>query len=73
MIHWSIIPLEAVMEGYDDPALQPQLVEIHQGGVTLLVEAVGGARGKIHRLLSPNACDYLRAEWAPGQLVWLSR
>lgn len=73
MIHWSIIPLEAVMEGYDDPAAQPKLMEVRQGGVTLLVEPLEGGQAKLHRLLSPNASDYLKPEWAPGQLVHLPR
>lgn len=69
MMHWSILPLEAVMEGYDDPSIAPQIIEIHQAGVTLLVEPVGSGQAKIHRLLSPNAADYLKPEWAPGQVV----
>lgn len=71
MIYWSIVPLETVLEGYDEPARQPLLQEIDYHGVAMIVESVGVAEVKIHRLLSPVPADYLRPEWLPGQIIRL--
>ena len=71
MIYWSIIPVETAFAGYDDPSVQPKLVEIEHQGVTMIVEHIEFSQVKIHRLLSPRASDYLKAEWSPGQTIKL--
>lgn len=70
MIFWSIIPLECVMEGFDEGESYARLEYIEWQGVTMLVERSAPGRARIHRLVSPRPNDYLRPEWAPGQ--WLS-
>ncbi|PWI58233.1 YlzJ-like family protein [Sulfoacidibacillus thermotolerans] len=72
MILWSVIPIETVLDGYDDPTRQPKLQTIEFGGATLVVEWLGYGQMRIHRLISPRPADYLRADWAPGQIVDLT-
>ncbi|MCY0900932.1 MAG: YlzJ-like family protein [Firmicutes bacterium] len=72
MIYWSIYPLEVVLDGYDDPRRQPQLVEMQVQGRTMVVEHVGPAQVRIHRLVSPRPSDYLNPRLAPGELLSLS-
>jgi len=72
MIYWSIYPLEVVLEGYDDPRRQPQLVEMQIEGMTMVVEHVGRAQVRIHRLVSPRPSDYLNPRFAPGEILCLS-
>ncbi len=69
MIIWSVVPIETVLDGYDDPERQPKLQTIEYRGVTLEVEWLAFGQMRIHRLLSPRPADYLREEWAPGQIV----
>ncbi len=69
MIFWSIIPVETAFSGFDDPDQQPELHTIEWQGVTMVVEMVQPMQLKIHRLISPNALDYLKPEWMPGQML----
>lgn len=72
MIYWSIMPLETVLEGFEDAHSYPELHTIHlQGGALMEVEVVGPAKGRVRRLISPRAADYLRVEWMPGAMVAL--
>lgn len=72
MIYWSILPLEMVLEGYDDPRVQSKFIEMQIQGVTMVVESISPGQVKIHRLISPCPADFLKPEWAPGQIVNLS-
>lgn len=69
MIFWSIVPLEEVFAGYDDPSLAPQLQVMRVKGVEMLVESLSPGSVRIHRLLSPLPSDYLDPGLAPGQII----
>ncbi|KYP82085.1 YlzJ-like family protein [Ferroacidibacillus organovorans] len=69
MILWSIVSAEDVYEGYGDPQHVKPLATITHQGVTMLVEPLGPGSAKIHRLISPHAADYLKAEWQPGNVI----
>ena len=69
MIFWSIVPLDEVLAGYDDPSLAPELQVMRIRGVELLAEVVAPGSIRIHRLLSPLPSDYLDPRLAPGQVI----
>lgn len=69
MIFWSVVPLEEVFAGYDDPAVAPKLQVMRIRGVELLGEVVAPGSIRIHRLLSPLPSDYLDAGLAPGCMI----
>ena len=69
MIFWSVVPLEQVLAGYDDPASAPQLHVMRVQGVDMLVEPLSPWSVKVHRLLSPRPSDYLDPRFAPGQVI----
>ncbi len=69
MILWSVVPEETVFAGFGEPGSLPQLQTIERDGVTMVVEWLGPAQARLHRLISPRAIDYLRPEWAPGQMI----
>ncbi|KUO96994.1 YlzJ-like family protein [Ferroacidibacillus organovorans] len=69
MILWSIVSAEEVYEGFGAAQHVKPLTSISHKGVTMLVEPLGPGSAKIHRLISPNAADYLKAEWQPGSVI----
>ncbi|MCI0183644.1 MAG: YlzJ-like family protein [Acidibacillus sp.] len=69
MILWSIVPIETVLEGYDDPSRQAKLEAIEYRGATLMVEWIGYGQMRIHRLISPRPADYLREDFSPGKIL----
>ncbi|MCZ8519994.1 MULTISPECIES: YlzJ-like family protein [Paenibacillus] len=68
MTHYTILPLEAVMEGWGETEVQ-QPVEIVMNGVMMQVQPLNGQQASIVRLLSCNPQDYLNPQYAPGRLI----
>lgn len=62
-ILYTIVPLHMVLEGHDT---KPQWVEVQLGRRTLIIEPTTGTHGRVVRLISTDAMDYLRPEWQPG-------
>ena len=67
MIHYSVIPMEVIFEGYDSYA--PQFVDIDQDGVKMQIEPLSGYQARIVRLYSCNPQDYLNEHYAPGNII----
>lgn len=67
MIIYTAIPIETVLEGLDQH--QPNYSEISMGEATMVVEQLTPYTGKIIRLISPNAQDYLNPNYSPGQMI----
>ncbi len=68
---WTIMPLEAVMEG--SGSFQPSYSEIPwQNGGTLLVEPVGPDRARVIRLISTDPNHYLNPDLQPGNVIGLN-
>jgi len=65
---WTVMPLEAVMEG--SGSYQPSYSEIpwHNGG-TLLVEPFGPDSVKVVRLISTDPNHYLDPDLQPGKVI----
>lgn len=68
MIHYTVLPLEAVMEGIDHEDF-PRPVEIVMNGVTMQVHPINARQARIVRLISCNLQDYLNPQYAPGRMI----
>lgn len=77
MVLYTIIPLEYIFDTEDDceggrpqrNARENEEIEVSKDGITFMVELMNGGQGKINRIISSNAQDYLRPEWQPGSLM----
>ncbi len=68
MILYTIVPVEAVLEGND--SFEPVYDELPwKDGGTLLVEQCGLKKARIVRLLSSNPADYLDPAVQPGSII----
>lgn len=67
MLLYTIVPFENIYE--DNDWETPAEIEIREGAVTLLCQALPGGEIKITRLISSNPQDYLKTQWQPGALV----
>jgi len=67
-IHWSVIPFADVMAGYEINQKET-FEEVTMGHVTMVVIPESHGMGRIQRLISPVASDYLKSEWQPGCLI----
>ncbi|SDC88178.1 YlzJ-like protein [Paenibacillus sp. UNCCL117] len=71
MIHYTVLPMEAVREGIDSPppSSHLQTMEISLGGVTMQVQPLNASQAAIVRLISCDLQDYLNPRLAPGQII----
>ncbi|WP_281887547.1 YlzJ-like family protein [Paenibacillus sp. YYML68] len=69
MTHYTIMPLEAVFEGYDKLEEATPAMEVVINGVTMQVQPINTQQAAIVRLISCNAQDYLNPQYAPGRLI----
>ncbi|MCD1257758.1 YlzJ-like family protein [Paenibacillus athensensis] len=67
MIHYSVVPLEAVFDGME--RFSPSYIDIEHGGVTMQVEPLNGYQARIVRLTSGNPQHYLDGRYAPGSII----
>lgn len=67
MIIYSPIPIEAIFEGYDKMKLNYR--EVQFGQVTMVLEQVSVGEGRIVRVISPDAQDYLNPNYQPGRII----
>jgi hypothetical protein len=67
MIHYSVIPMEVIFEGYD--SFSPAYIDIQQDGFMMQIEPLSGYQARIVRLYSCNPQDYLNDNYAPGTIV----
>lgn len=68
MIHYTVLPLEAVMEGIDNENFA-RTVEIVINGITMQIQPINPQQATIVRLISCNPQDYLNPQYAPGRLI----
>jgi len=70
MILWSVVPIETIYDTESEgSSASSKYEEVHFGQVTMIVEPTGILQGKIVRLISPEAKDYLKPEWMPGKMI----
>ncbi len=67
MIMYSTVPIEVIFENYDKIKLNYR--ELQLGHITMIVEQVSDSEGRIIRLISPDAQDYLMPQYQPGSIV----
>ncbi|NQX57330.1 YlzJ-like family protein [Paenibacillus qinlingensis] len=67
MIHYSVIPMEVIFEGFD--AFSPQYLDIEVDGMMMQIEPLSGYQARIVRLYSCNPQDYLNEHYMPGSLI----
>ncbi|MGD9677178.1 MAG: YlzJ-like family protein [Vulcanibacillus sp.] len=67
MIMYSTVPIEVIFENYDKMKLNYR--EIQFGHINMVVEQLSGSEGKIVRLISPIAQDYLLPQYQPGNII----
>ncbi|OEG00460.1 hypothetical protein BHF71_00705 [Vulcanibacillus modesticaldus] len=67
MIIYSTVPTEIIFEGYDQMKLNYR--EIQFGHIKMIVEQLSDSEGRIVRLISPIAQDYLNPQYQPGSLI----
>lgn len=68
MIHYTVLPLEAVLEGIDHEDF-PRPIEIAVNGVAMEVQPINAQQATIVRLISCNPQDYLNPQYAPGRMI----
>lgn len=68
MIHYSVLPIEAVMQG-SEGLDNADYMEITMNGVPMQVQRVNARQASIVRLLSCNPQDYLNPQYAPGRMI----
>lgn len=65
---WTVMPLEAVMDGSD--SYEPEYFEVSwKDGGRLIVEKLSMDSARVVRLISGNANDYLDASIQPGTII----
>jgi len=71
MMLYTIIPSEAIFDSEPETGLTENSseVEIKQGSVSLLTQALPGGQYKINRIISTDPQDYLKPEWQPGSIM----
>ncbi|WP_282941910.1 YlzJ-like family protein [Paenibacillus sp. RC67] len=67
MIHYTVMPLEVVMEGIEE--MEANQVEIVVNGVTMQVQPLNSNQATIVRLISGNPQDYLNPQYTPGRII----
>lgn len=67
MILYTSVPIETVMEGFEDK--QPETSEVTVNGILMQIEPVAPYQGKIVRLYSPDPMNYLNPDYAPGTII----
>ncbi|MGO4500467.1 YlzJ-like family protein [Paenibacillus sp. 2RAB27] len=67
MIHYSVIPMEVIFEGFD--AFSPQYLEVEVDGFMMQIEPLSGYQARIVRLYSCNPQDYLNELYTPGSII----
>lgn len=68
MIHYTILPIESVMEGMEEVE-KSTTFEVVMNGVTMQVRAVNPHQAMIVRLLSSNPQDFLNPQYSPGRMI----
>lgn len=68
MILYTPLPLELVLEGFDQPR---EYREIKIDGVTMVVEKINDHQSRIVRLISTNPNDFLSPKYQPGSIISL--
>ncbi|MBE1446463.1 YlzJ-like family protein [Paenibacillus sp. OAS669] len=67
MIHYTILPLDVVMEGIEE--LEDNSMEIVLNGITMQVQPLNSNQATIVRLISGNPQDYLNPQYTPGRVI----
>lgn len=67
MTHYTILPMEVVMSGWEQ--MEAQSFEINLHGITMDVQPLSATQATIIRIRSGNAQDYLNPNYNPGQIV----
>ncbi|MCS7461834.1 YlzJ-like family protein [Paenibacillus doosanensis] len=67
MIHYTVMPLDVVMEGIDK--LEANHMEIVMNGITMQVQPMNANQAAIVRIISCNPQDYMHPEYAPGRII----
>jgi hypothetical protein len=68
MILYSVMPSEAILEGYE--SFKPEYIELDSpGGGKMLIEPLSPTEGRLVRLISPRPEDYLHPDNQPGTIV----
>lgn len=62
---WTIMPLEAVLDGMEN--YSPKYCEVPYGKGRMLIEAAGGNTARVVRVISSDPQDYLTIQ--PGIVV----
>jgi len=68
-ILWTALPMELVIEGLTEGQAPGPCMEMSVGGRLLLVHPAENGMGRVERLISGNADDYLDARFQPGCMV----
>lgn len=71
MILHTTVPLDIVLEGWDQEREAP--MEIEYQGIRMQVEPMSAGMGRIVRLVDCSLYDYLNPGLSPGSLIMLQR
>ncbi|MCR8630751.1 YlzJ-like family protein [Paenibacillus radicis (ex Xue et al. 2023)] len=67
MIHYTVLPMEVVMEGIEE--MEVTSVEIVMNGIMMQVQPLNSTQATIVRITSCNPQDYLNPQYSPGRII----
>ena len=67
MILYTVIPLDDVFEGIEEPPITT--TEMAVGGMTLELEPLDDFRAKVVRIISSDPRHYLAPHYQPGAVI----
>jgi len=69
MILYTVANLEQVLEGLEK---ERQFIELEIEGLKMQLEPIGINQGRIVRIFSTDAQQYLNSKWQPGKIIHFS-
>ncbi|NOU93371.1 hypothetical protein GC093_09095 [Paenibacillus sp. LMG 31456] len=67
MIHYTVLPMEVVMEGIDK--MEATSVEIVMNGIMMQVQPLNSTQATIVRIMSCDPQNYLNPRYSPGSII----
>lgn len=67
MIHYTVLPLEMVMDGIDK--MESNQMEIVVNGISMQVQPLNATQATIVRIISCNPQDFMNPQYSPGRVI----
>ncbi|TDF98169.1 YlzJ-like family protein [Paenibacillus piri] len=67
MIHYTVLPLEVVLEGIEQ--MEDTSIQLTVNGITMQVQPINATQASIIRITSCNPQHYLNPQYSPGRII----